>query len=119
MAVDCDSVPLRLPFKTSIVTARLLTMLLYWSASFTVTGGVNTAPAVVTEGASCRKARDNVAGVMNTILLVEVRPMDEAITRLLPALVMTRSPMVAEPVGSVLDRKSTRLNSSHRCISYA
>src|ERR1035437_7803098 len=103
LAVVCDSVPLRVPpFRRDSVTVVLLSTLLNWSAIFTATAGVNTAPALVTDGASCWKVMANGAGRMTSDRLAEVSPGDDAVSVLLPALVMTRAPKVAEPFTSEL-----------------
>src|ERR1035438_10336132 len=88
LAVVCDSVPLRVPpFNRDSVTVALLSTLLNWSAIFTVTAGVNTAPALVTEGASCWKVMAYGAGRMANGRLAEVSPGDDAMMVLLPAFV--------------------------------
>src|ERR1017187_2898528 len=103
LVVVRDSVPFRVPpFKRDSVTVRLLSTLLNTSAILTATAGVNTAPAFVTEGASCWKVMANGAGRTVSDRLVEVSPGDDAVRMLLPALVTTRSLKVAEPFTSEL-----------------
>src|ERR1022692_2555636 len=103
LVVVRDSVPLRIPpFKRDSVTVRLVSALLNVSAILTATAGVNTAPALVTEGASCWKVIAYGAGLMISDRLVEVRPGDDAVRMLLPALVMTRSLKPADPFTSEL-----------------
>src|ERR1022692_2995295 len=90
------------PLRRDSVTGLLVSALLKASTIFTATGGVNTAPALVTEGASCWKVMVNGAGRMTSNLLAEVRPAEDAVTVLLPATVITRLRKVAEPFGSVV-----------------
>src|ERR1017187_4432803 len=103
LVVVRDSVPFRVPpFRRDSVTVALLSTLLNTSAILTATAGVNTAPALVKDGASCWNVIANGAGRMTSDRLAEVSPGDDAVSVLLPALVMTRSPKVAEPFTSEL-----------------
>ena len=103
LAVVRDSVPLRVPpFRKDSVTVVLLSTLLKASAILTATAGVNTAPALVTDGASCWKLMAYGVGRMTSDRLAEASPSDDAVRVLLPALVITRSLKVAEPFTSEL-----------------
>src|ERR1017187_2404399 len=103
LVVVRDNVPLRVPPpRRDSVTVLLLSTLLNGSAILTATGGANVNPAVAGEGASCWNVMAYAAGSMTSDLLVEVKPVADAVRVLLPALVMTRSPKLADPSAAVL-----------------
>src|SRR5437762_9003101 len=61
----------------------------------------------------------SIAGVVNAGILLVATPLYPNSNLTIEYAVRQLSGIFAPIVGIILDRKSTRLNSSHRCISYA